>query len=197
MLSSIHPLGERAKHNRYWLTATAFVVGALAGGAAVGAILGAAGTALATAVDDRARLVGLAVVAVGAFLAEWRGIRLPAVRRQVDENWLQEFRGWVYGLGFGLQLGAGVATIITTAALYVALAASVAVGSIVGGVAVMATFGVVRGLSLLAGRRIETPERLVTFHRTLQSTAPAVHRASTSVLAVAALGAAVTVAVGA
>ena len=40
MLSSIHPLGERGKGNRFGLTATAFVVGATLGGATTGAARG-------------------------------------------------------------------------------------------------------------------------------------------------------------
>ena len=45
MLSSIHPLGERAKGNAYWITATAHVVGATAGGLALGAIAAVAAVA--------------------------------------------------------------------------------------------------------------------------------------------------------
>jgi len=39
------------------------------------------------------------------------------VHRQVDDGWLPRYRGWVYGAGFGLQLGLGVVTIVTTAAV--------------------------------------------------------------------------------
>ena len=49
MLSSIHPLGERGKGNRFGLTAGAFVVGSVLGGASTGAV---------------AALVGLPVAAV-------------------------------------------------------------------------------------------------------------------------------------
>ncbi|HEY1116633.1 MAG TPA: hypothetical protein VGE43_02945, partial [Acidimicrobiales bacterium] len=38
MLSSIHPLGERGKGNRFGITAGAFLVGATLGGAATGAV---------------------------------------------------------------------------------------------------------------------------------------------------------------
>ena len=36
-------------------------------------------------------------------------------RRQVNEDWMARYRGWAYGAGFGLQLGLGVVTIVTTA----------------------------------------------------------------------------------
>ena len=35
-----------------------------------------------------------------------------------------EFRGWVYGLGYGAQLGLGVSTVVSSAATYVALLAA-------------------------------------------------------------------------
>ena len=38
MLSSISPLGERARSSRWWLTTTAYLVGSLAGGLALGAL---------------------------------------------------------------------------------------------------------------------------------------------------------------
>ena len=46
------------------------------------------------------------------------GLRLPTWRRQVDEAWLGRYRGWVYGAGFGVQLGLGVVTIVTSATVY-------------------------------------------------------------------------------
>ena len=46
MLASIHPLGERARHNRFWITATAYIAGSVAGGAVAGGIAGAVGAAL-------------------------------------------------------------------------------------------------------------------------------------------------------
>ena len=46
------------------------------------------------------------------------GFRLPFHSRQVNERWLDQFRPWVYGAGFGWQIGAGLVTYIKTAALY-------------------------------------------------------------------------------
>ena len=42
------------------------------------------------------------------------GFRLPVHYRQVNERWLDQFRPWVYGAGFGWQIGAGLATYIKT-----------------------------------------------------------------------------------
>ena len=41
----------------------------------------------------------------------------PFLRRQVNEDWLTNYRPWVYGGGFGWQIGAGVTTYVMTAAV--------------------------------------------------------------------------------
>src|SRR5258706_11051335 len=109
MLSSITPFGERGRNNRFGVTTTFFVAGAVGGGVALGATVGLLGL---LAVPDRptAILVTLAALAlIGAMLdARAFGVRLPTIRRQVDERWLQRYRGWVYGIGFGAQLGAAL-----------------------------------------------------------------------------------------
>ncbi len=43
MLASITPLGERGRRSDWWLTVSAFLLGATAAGAAAGALLGALG----------------------------------------------------------------------------------------------------------------------------------------------------------
>jgi len=185
MLSSIHPLGERAKGNRFGLTASAFVAGAAVGGVTTGTVVGGLGLVVAGWVPDAARIALVALVALVGAVFERTGRSLPSVPRQVDEDWLHEYRGWVYGAGFGFQLGAGVLTYVTTAALYVALAATLLAGHVAASVAIMGTFGLGRGLSILPARRIDDPERLVAFHRRLQARAPLVRHATTSALVVA------------
>lgn len=88
------------------------------------------------------------------------GIRLPGPSRQVNEDWLYHYRGWVYGAGFGLQLGLGFVTTVAISAVYVVfgsalLSASVAVGSIIG-----ASFGIIRGSTLLAVAAVRRPEQI-------------------------------------
>ena len=177
----------RAKGNRFWLTAAAFVVGATVGGAATGALAGALSLAVRALVPASAALAVVVVVALAGAWFERSGRALPSVRRQVDEDWLHEYRGWVYGAGFGFQLGAGVLTYITSAAVWVALVATLLAGHLLASLAIMGTFGLVRGLSLLPARRIDSSDRLVSFHRRLQATAPLVRVASTSALVVAGL----------
>lgn len=187
MLSSIHPLGERGKGNRFAVTATAFVVGAVLGGATLGAVLGLVGLVPALVLGDTAALGIVGVVVVAATGFEYTGRPLPSVPRQVDEDWLNQYRGWVYGTGFGFQLGAGVLTYITSAAVYVAITAALLVGHPAGAVVIGIAFGLTRGFSLLPARTIQSPQTLVSFHRRLARSAATVRLASTSVLAMTAI----------
>ena len=154
MLASITPLGERARGSRWGLTVAFYVTSAgLAGG-------------LLWSVDDA--LGARAAVLAGALalgLALDLGGRLPTLRRQVNEDWLREYRGWVYGAGFGGQLGVGVTTIVTTSLVYATLLAALLSASAVRGAAIGAAFGLARGATLLAGARVRQPEDLARLHR--------------------------------
>lgn len=172
MLSSITPLGERGRNNRFWITAPLFVIGSVAGGAIVGLVAGACGALLS--VPDTIAASVIAISALIAVVLDRRvfGSRLPTIRRQVDELWLTRYRGWVYALGFGAQLGAGIVTIVTTAAVYLMVVLSALTGSALGGLFVGATFGAVRGLSIFAASRVRDPDALRRLHGRVARTAP-------------------------
>src|SRR5919202_1077090 len=121
MLASITPLGERARGSRWWRTATAYVIGSAAGGTLLGA---------AAALDLRGGP--------------------PTIRRQVDERWLVTYRDWAYGAGFGVQLGLGAVTIVTSASVYLPWVLELAAATPAGGALVGAVFGLSRALPLLA-----------------------------------------------
>ena len=173
MLASIHPLGERARRTSWVVTVTSHLVGSALGGAVVGTGAGALGAVALGGLDPGPGAVPAAVAVVGATAAVadlcGRGRLWPTLRRQVDRDWLLRYRGWVYGLGFGVQLGAGVATVVTTAAVHATwllalLTASPAAGAVVG-----AVFGAARALPLAGLWRVDRPERLWRLHRRLQA----------------------------
>jgi hypothetical protein len=181
MLTSITPLGERGRGNRYALTMTAYLVGSVLGGLATGALLGALGSLLP--LSTTAALVALAVVCLVAAVADATG-RVPSYRRQVDEDWLQRYRGWVYGGGFGFQLGAGVFTIVTSALTYAAMCAALLTGSVAGGAAVMTAFAVTRAVPAVLARGVDTPDALRDLAAWLERRLPLARRASVGVLVV-------------
>src|SRR3954451_19599040 len=171
MLSSITPLGERGRNNRFAVAASFFVAGSLLGGAVTGAAVGGAGRLVPRQPTvDALVIVALALVGA-AFDARVGGLRLPTITRQVDENWLHRYRGWVYGFGFGVQLGTGLATIVSSAAVYLMIVAALLTRSVVLGATIGVVFGLVRGASILLARRVHTPDELRTFHRRLAANA--------------------------
>ena len=176
MLASIHPLGERARGRRWGITVSSFIAGAGAGGATAGGALGLAGATLrhhaGLPLGPVVAIVVAAVVAGIPLDLGVGGMRLPTVHRQVNEDWLNRYRGGVYGFGFGFQLGLGVATIVTTATVYLTFVLAFLAGSAWAGLAIGAAFGLVRGASLLLAAGVETPQQLSALHRRFQRWAP-------------------------
>jgi hypothetical protein len=201
MLSSITPFGERGRGNRYAVTVAWLAAGAVVGGSTTGLALGAAGAASGAAVDLSTTSTAIAIAAItGAAAAlEFAGRRPPTTRRQVDERWLDEYRGWVYGFGFGLQLGTGLVTIVSTSAVYAAFAlsflAALASGQLWAGVAVGVTFGAVRGLTALGAARAHDPTHLRALHRSIERNTATSRTLTAATLTVTAATALVSMAV--
>jgi hypothetical protein len=176
MLSSITPFGERGRNARWWLTVSAFVVASMLGGAVSGSVFGIIGQALGATVDPSAAVLGALVVGVvGVALAfDLRGgtIPLPSWRRQVNEDWLTQYRGWIYGAGFGFQLGLGLVTFITAGAVYGTFGLALLSGSALGGLVIGLAFGLTRGLSILTTAGVRQPADLRSFHRRMQDWLP-------------------------
>jgi sulfite exporter TauE/SafE len=170
MLASISPLGERARGNRWAITAGAYALGSVAAAVATGIVLGAAGAAIG--LERRVAWPALAVVAGIAGVVDLAAPgRIPTITRQVNEDWLAQYRGWVYGWGFGVELGVGVATIVTTSTIYAwlagaFLAASPAIGALAG-----LTFGLARAAPLVLVRGATSPDGLRTVLRRVSSRA--------------------------
>ncbi|HWD75414.1 MAG TPA: hypothetical protein VG371_09760 [Solirubrobacteraceae bacterium] len=175
MLASITPLGERSRGFSWGWTASAFAVGAVAAGAMGGAVGGALGS-LAPAGGWRTIVALVVLLAAVSLDATALGRRLPSSRRQVNEDWMARYRGWVYGAAFGAQLGAGLATIVTSAAIYAAAAGAVLCGTVTGGAAVGAAFGLTRALSLVPARTARDRAGLVRLHTTLGRLDPVARR---------------------
>ena len=190
MLTSISPLGERARGNRWWFTVAWLTVGTLLGGAAIGAILGTLGR-LAPAAGAEWRLAVMTLVGFTAAAWDLAGRRFPG-RRQVNEDWLVAFRPWVYGMGYGLQLGTGVATVVNTALVPVVMVAALLTGDTVKGLALGSVFGAVRGLGVMLSGGVRTVDDLRRLHRRLDGMAEQVRRLGALVAAVLAAGCAVT-----
>jgi hypothetical protein len=168
MLASITPLGERGRQSHWTITVVAFLVGAVAAGALAGAVMGALGALTVGGISVQVRLAVLAVALAAAIFVDARRRGVPGPSRQVNKAWLDEYRGWVYGLGFGVQLGAGVATIVSSAATYVALLAALLSAGPAAGALIVGCAGAVRGAQPLASAWVRSPRQLMSLHGWMQ-----------------------------
>jgi hypothetical protein len=203
MLSQLTPVGEASRGYRYRTTAIWFVTGAVVGGAMLGGVMAALAVAVsALDVSSAVLLViaaGLAVLAAavdGGVL----GFQPPFFHRQVNEYWLGRYRAWVYGSGFGWQIGAGVTTYIMTAAVFLTIALGALSAGPLAALLIGITFGLARGLAVLLTARLRTTAELFTLHRRFDALAEPVRRAVIVVqlvVAVVAIGAAWGVLAGA
>jgi hypothetical protein len=164
MLATVTPLAERGRGHRYRSTAAWFIMAALALGV--------------RAADPSATALAVLAVSVAVLAAasdtRLAGFRLPFHSRQVNERWLDQFRPWVYGAGFGWQIGAGLVTYIKTAALYLTIVLAALTADPVTALGIGVLFGFVRGLAVLLGRGITSPSALAAFHRRFTAMGPVV-----------------------
>jgi hypothetical protein len=165
------------------------VGGAVLGGLTLGAAIAAA--ALVGAAIAPPASTALAVLAGAAFVAaaidtKLFGIGPPFLCRQVNQDWLLNYRSWVYGGGFGLQIGAGMTTYVMTAAVPLMIVTGALGAAPLAAVGIGVAFGLSRGLAVLLGARLRNPAALTEFHRRFDARAEPVRQAVIAVqLAVA------------
>jgi MFS family permease len=168
MLSTVTPLAEAGRGRRWGVTAAWFVGGAVLGGLTLGAVMAGLAALVGALGLSTALVLGIATVAALVCAAsdlDPFGLHIPFHGRQVNERWLDQYRAWVYGAGFGWQIGCGLATYITTAGMYLTILLAALTGSPPAALAIGAGFGLVRGLAIYSGRSITTTERLLAVHR--------------------------------
>jgi sulfite exporter TauE/SafE len=165
MLSSIHPLGEKGRNNKWSLTIASFTLGSVAAGSLVGFGLGWVGSFAFQSVSDQVLLIATAATAVFAGALDIVAITPPGSERQVNETWIGHYRGWIYGGSFGIELGLGLMTYVVTWGVYATLIAETLTASPLWGALVGAVFGLGRAVAPLLAGRIDRPSRLTSFHQ--------------------------------
>ena len=194
MLTSITPLGERGRGQRWAVTSAWLMVGHLSGGLALGGLLALVGATSRATVGTPSEalstvVIGVVVVIGAAF--DLSGRQLPG-RRQVDERWLTTYRGWVYGGGFGLQLGFGLVTVINTALVAAVLVAGVLVPA-VDALILGLVYGAVRGFAATATGWVRSVADVHRLHRWLDLSERTARRGAASVGTLTAIAAVVIV----
>lgn len=178
MLSSIHPLGERTRENKWAVTVAAFAIGATGTAALVGAVLGWLGGIAIGEPATTTLVIATAIVGIVAGALDVLGLAVPGPKRQVNEHWIGAYRGWVYGGAFGVQLGAGLMTYVVTWGVYATLALELLSGSATAGAIIGAVFGLGRSLALFLAGWIDRASRLAVFHQRMAALGPVVRHAA-------------------
>ena len=170
MLYSNNPHGYRARQHRLLVTVGWYLLGSVMGGVAIGSVSGLIGSTLPSGTWRAFAVIAVCVVGAGLDVV---GRQPPSIHRQVDENWLAKYRGWVYGWGFGFQLGLGVVTIVTTASVYTTIALAMLSGSVVFGAVIGGIFGLARAAAIFLVASAGDPSALRRALRQLQDGLPA------------------------
>ena len=176
VLTSLNPVSERGRGHRFWVTACWYVAGAVAGGAALGAVSAAAPLGYSRhglPAPLAQRLAAVTFTTAVAADSPRVPFALPVHPRQVNERWLVDYRRWIYAGGFGAQLGAGFATYIMTAGVYFAAAMAVFTGDPADALSIGLVFGTVRGLGILLAAPVRTPGALRALAGRLDRLSPA------------------------
>jgi hypothetical protein len=168
MLSSITPLGERGRGAVWGRTVTAYVVASSLAGLLMGLSLGFAGSLTGQGGRFSFLVLGLVCFVGLALDRNVGGLHLPTITHQVNRHWMMLYRDWVYGAGFGFQLGLGIGTIVVSSSVYLVLVAEFASGSLAAGALIGSAFGVLRGLTLALGKAADTPDELFALHQWLE-----------------------------
>lgn len=192
MLTSITPLGERGRGHRWGITSSWLIAGHVVGGLALGAALAAIGSIIRVFGVEPGDSTAVAIIGVTVVLGaihDLVGRPLPG-RRQVDERWLTAYRGWVYGGGFGVQLGFGLVTVVNTALLAAVLVAGVVV-SVPSALALGGVYGAVRGVAATTNGWVRSVSDLRRLHRWIDRAERPARWATASIGAASAIAAVV------
>jgi hypothetical protein len=153
MVETIAPVVHGRRRSRWWTAVGLHVLGTTVAAGAFGAGLGAVG-ALIGAPWGAAGFGAVAVVAGVYAGRELLGlpVPLPDRHRQVPEWWRTFFPAPVSSVLYGLGLGVGFLTYLRHGTLVAVAAAAVAGGDPLIGAALVAPFGLARGLSVSVAR---------------------------------------------
>ncbi|HSL67976.1 MAG TPA: MauE/DoxX family redox-associated membrane protein [Actinomycetota bacterium] len=159
MVETITPVVHGGRAGRWAGSVALHVTGAVASAAAFGAILGGAGSLLGAPWGGGGALL-IALVAALYLVREATVVPVPVpqLRRQVPQWWRTFFSVPVAAFLYGVGLGVGFLTYLAHGTLVVVALAAAASGEPLVGAALVAPFGLARGLSVLVAVRARRPQ---------------------------------------
>jgi Methylamine utilisation protein MauE len=159
MVETITPVVHGGRAGRWGGSVALHVTGAMASAAALGAILGGAGSLLGAPWGGGGALL-IALVAALYLVREATVVPVPVpqLRRQVPQWWRTFFSLPIAAFLYGAGLGVGFLTYLAHGTLVVVAVAAAASGEPLVGAALVAPFGLARGLSVLVAARARRPQ---------------------------------------
>jgi hypothetical protein len=159
MVETITPVVHGGRAGRWAGSVALHGTGAVASAVAFGAILGGAGSLLgAPWGGGRALLIALVAALYLVREAAVVPVPVPQLRRQVPQWWRTFFSVPVAAFLYGAGLGVGFLTYLAHGTLVVVAVAAAASGEPLVGAALVAPFGLARGLSVLVAVRARRPQ---------------------------------------
>lgn len=164
MVETIAPVVHGGRNRSYFLSVVTHTLGATMSAALFGLGLGALGRLLGAPYSSEVAWGLVVGVAALYALREVVGLEipLPDLDRQVPDWWRTFFSLPVASFLYGIGLGVGFITYLSFGTLVPVAIGAFALGEPLLGAALMAPFGLARGLSVLvAARRDTSPEEIV------------------------------------
>ena len=157
MVETITPVVHGGSRSRWGVSVAVHAIGAAASAAVAGALLAAAGGLLGAPWG----VAGLGLVAASAalYVARELGapVPVPQLRRQVPDWWRTFFPPHVAAFLYGIGLGPGFLTYLSHGTVVVVSVAAFASGRPLVGAAVLAPFGLARGLGPVLAFGVRSP----------------------------------------
>jgi Methylamine utilisation protein MauE len=193
MVETITPVVHGGSRSRWGISLALHAIGAATSAAIAGALLAAAGGLLGASWG----VAGLGLVAASAALYVTRElgapVPVPQLRRQVPDWWRTFFPPHVAALLYGIGLGPGFLTYLGHGTVVVVSVAAFVSGRPLVGAAVLAPFGLARGLGPVLALGVRSPSEGAALVERLERSASRARWQVANALALSAVAAAIVV----
>ena len=193
MVETITPVVHGGSRSRWGVSVAVHAIGAAASAAVAGALLAAAGGLLGAPWGVAG--LGLVAAAAALYVARELGapVPVPQLRRQVPDWWRTFFPPHVAAFLYGIGLGPGFLTYLSHGTVVVVSVAAFASGRPLVGAAVLAPFGLARGLGPVLAFGVRSPSDGAALVERLERSASRARWRVANAVALAAVSAAMVV----
>jgi len=193
MVETITPVVHGGSRSRWAVSVALHAIGAATSAAIAGALLAAAGRLLGAPWGVAS--LGLVAASAALYVARELGapVPVPHLRQQVPDWWRTFFPPHVAALLYGIGLGPGFLTYLGHGTVVVVSVAAFASGRPLVGAAVLAPFGLARGLGPVLALGVRSPSEGAALVERLERSASRARWQVANALALSAVAAAIVV----